>query len=143
MVIGAIPMPADTRETARLRCVSNQPVTHAIIGTSTAAAAPPTKTPKRSWNPRSDVARLARNRLAAKIVDPITTIRRGPKRSDRLPQAMLANAIARKPIVMALDTPVTDHPVSREIGKRKTGSENMAPMATQPRRPPAAIMTQR
>ena len=56
---------------------------------------------------------------------------------------MLANAMARKPMVIALDTPVTDHPVSREMGKRKTGSENMAPMATQPNRPPAATITQR
>ena len=64
-------------------------------------------------------------------------------RSDRLPQAMLASAMARKPIVMALDTPVTDHPVSREMGRRNTGSENIAPMATQPSRPPAATITQR
>ena len=46
MVIGAMPMPADTSETARLRCVSNQPVTHAIIGAKMAAAAPPTNNPK-------------------------------------------------------------------------------------------------
>ena len=32
MVIGAMPMPAETSDTARLRCVSNQPVTQAIIG---------------------------------------------------------------------------------------------------------------
>ena len=56
---------------------------------------------------------------------------------------MLANAMARKPMVMALDTPVTDQPVSREMGRRKTGSENMAPIATQPSRPPAATITQR
>ena len=56
---------------------------------------------------------------------------------------MLPNAIARKPIVMALDTPVTDQPVSREIGKRNTGSENIAPIATQPSKPPAATITQR
>jgi hypothetical protein len=46
-------------------------------------------------------------------------------------------------MVMALDTPVTDHPVSREMGRRKTGSENMAPIAIQPNRPPAATITQR
>jgi hypothetical protein len=46
-------------------------------------------------------------------------------------------------MVMAVDTPVTDQPVSREMGRRKTGSENMAPMATQPRTPPAATITQR
>jgi len=56
---------------------------------------------------------------------------------------MLVNAIARKPIVMALDTPVTDHPVSSAIGCRNTGSENMPPIATQPSRPPAATITQR
>jgi hypothetical protein len=56
---------------------------------------------------------------------------------------MLATAMATKPIVMAPDTPVTDQPVSREMGKRKTGSENMAPMATQLSKPPAATITQR
>jgi hypothetical protein len=68
----------------------------------------------------------------------------GGRASDqKAPQAMLANAIARKPIVMAPDTPIMDHPVSREIGKRKTGSENIAPIAMQPNRPPAATITQR
>jgi hypothetical protein len=56
---------------------------------------------------------------------------------------MLPNAMARKPKVMALDIPVMDHPVSREMGRRKTGSENIAPIATQPKRPPAATITQR
>jgi len=46
MVIGAMPMPAETSDTARLRCVSNQPVTQAIIGAKTAAAATPTSRPK-------------------------------------------------------------------------------------------------
>ena len=46
IVIGAMPMPADTSETARLRWVSNQPVTHAIIGAKIAAVAPPTIRPK-------------------------------------------------------------------------------------------------
>src|SRR3984957_10586949 len=40
MIIGAIPMPAETSETARLRWVSNQPVTHAIIGAKIAAVEP-------------------------------------------------------------------------------------------------------
>ena len=48
MVIGAIPMPADTSDTARLRWVSNQPVTVAIIGAKIAAVAPPTINPNRS-----------------------------------------------------------------------------------------------
>src|SRR5260370_32655325 len=48
MVIGAIPMPADTSHTARLRWVSNQPVTQAIIGPKIAAVAAPTNRPKRN-----------------------------------------------------------------------------------------------
>ena len=46
-------------------------------------------------------------------------------------------------MVMALETPVTDQPVSCVIGRRNTGSENMPPMATQPSTPPAATITQR
>src|SRR5580704_12355614 len=46
MVIGAMPMPAETSDTARLRWVSNQPVTHAIIGAKMAAQAAPTISPK-------------------------------------------------------------------------------------------------
>ena len=46
MVIGAMPMPAETSDTARLRWVSNQPVTHAIIGAKIAAQAAPTISPK-------------------------------------------------------------------------------------------------
>ena len=46
-------------------------------------------------------------------------------------------------MVMALDTPVTDQPVSRAIGCRNTGSENMPPIATQLIKPPAATITQR
>src|ERR1700722_10830792 len=45
MIIGATPMPADTRETARLRWVSNQPVTHAIIGAKIAEIVLPTMSP--------------------------------------------------------------------------------------------------
>jgi len=56
---------------------------------------------------------------------------------------MLASAMATKPMVMALETLVTDQPVLLEIGRRNTGSENMAPMATQPSKPPAPTMTQR
>jgi hypothetical protein len=56
---------------------------------------------------------------------------------------MLVKAMARKPMVMALDMPVTDQPVSRAIGCKNTGSENMPPIATQPSKPPAATMTQR
>src|ERR1700731_256171 len=45
MISGAIPMPAETSETARLRWVSNQPVTHAIIGAKIAEIEPPTIRP--------------------------------------------------------------------------------------------------
>ena len=125
MVIGAMPMPAETSDTARLRWVSNQPVTQAIIGAKIAAIAPPTSRPKMNWNATSEVAWLASARLAASTTDPVSTTGSGPNRSDSVPQTMLANAIARKPMVMALETPVTDQPVSRAIGRRNTGSENM------------------
>src|SRR5487761_1941054 len=143
ITIGAIPMPADTSETARLRWVSNQPVTHAIIGAKIAEIEPPTISPNMIWNASSDDARLASARLAASTIDPVSTTGSGPNRSDNAPQIMLVNAMARKPIVMALDTPVTDQPVSRAIGCRNTGNENMPPIATQPSKPPAATMIQR
>src|SRR5882672_8722642 len=143
IVMGAIPMPADTSETARLRWVSNHPVTQAIIGAKIAAIAPPTRTPKMTWNASSEVAWLARKMLAASTVDPVNTTGSGPNRSDSVPQAMLQHAMARKPIVIALDTPATDQPVSRVIDCSSTGSENIAPIATQPSVPPAATMTQR
>src|SRR5919109_1155448 len=142
MVIGAMPMPAETIETARLRWVSNQPVTQAIIGANIAAVAEPTISPKTSWNSNSEVMRLARATLKARPADPISTTGRGPMRSASVPQAMLAKAIARNAIVMALDTPATDQPVSFEIGSRKTGRENMEPNATQPSKHPAATITQ-
>src|SRR6476646_133613 len=124
MVTGAIPMPADTNETARLRWVSNQPVTQAIIGAKIAAIAPPTSTPKTNWNASSEVAWLARKRLAASTVDPDCTTGSGPNRADSAPQAMLQHARARNPIVIALETPATDQPVSRVIACNSTGSEN-------------------
>ncbi len=89
------------------------------------------------------MARLASARLTAITIEPDSTTGSGPKRSDSVPQIMLQNAIARNPIVMALEMPATDQPVSRAIGCSSTGSENMPPMATQPNRPPAATMTQR
>src|SRR3954468_18374945 len=101
MVIGAMPMPADTSETARLRWVSNQPVTVAIIGAKIAAIEPPTSTPKTNWNANSEVAWLASARLAAIAADPVSTTGRGPQRSDSVPQAMLQTAIAKNPIVIA------------------------------------------
>jgi hypothetical protein len=45
IVIGATPMPAETRETARLRLLSNHLVVAAIIGAKKLPAARPTSTP--------------------------------------------------------------------------------------------------
>src|SRR5688572_22026379 len=45
MVRGAMPMPAETSETASARRCSNQPMTAAIIGATKALAANPTRTP--------------------------------------------------------------------------------------------------
>jgi hypothetical protein len=56
---------------------------------------------------------------------------------------MLPMAMVRKPMVMAMEMPVRDQPMDSLIGMMKTGSENMHPMATQPRRPPAATIIQR
>ena len=66
-----------------------------------------------------------------------------PVQLDSLPQAKLPKAMARKAIVMAADTPVIDQPVSPAMDRRKPGTQNMAPNATQASRPPAATMTQR
>ncbi len=44
-VIGATPRPAETSETARLRCLTNHPLTAAIIGVKKLPAARPTTTP--------------------------------------------------------------------------------------------------
>jgi len=54
IVIGAMPIPAETSDTARLLCVSNHPVTVAIIGAKIAEAATPTRRPKTSWNSNND-----------------------------------------------------------------------------------------
>src|SRR6266702_1954586 len=143
IVIGATPMPADTSDTARLRWVSNQPVTVAIIGAKIAEQEAPTSRPKMNWNAISEVAWLAANRLSASTVDPVSTTGSGPILSVSVPQAMLVKAIARKPIVIALEMPVTDQPVSCVMGCKNTGNENMPPIATQPSKPPAATITQR
>src|ERR1700740_824979 len=94
IVIGAMPMPAETSDTARLRWVSNQPVTVAIIGAKIAAVAPPTLRPNSSWNSISDVARLASARLSAITVEPVSTTGSGPNLSDSVPQIMLLKAMA-------------------------------------------------
>jgi hypothetical protein len=46
-------------------------------------------------------------------------------------------------MVIANEIPVRDQPVARVMGTRKTGKENIAPIATHPRRPPEATMTHR
>src|SRR6478735_9083155 len=125
IVIGAMPMPAETSDTARLRWVSNQPVTVAIIGAKIAAVAPPTMRPNNSWNSINEVARLASASDTAITVDPVSTTGSGPNRSDKVPQTMLVSAIARNPMVMALETPATDQPVSCVMDWSSTGSENM------------------
>ncbi|MDF2605147.1 MAG: hypothetical protein K0R56_2509 [Sphingomonas sp.] len=71
------------------------------------------------------------------------TIIQGWTRSERPPQAMLPNATERNANVIAREMTVTDHPVFWDIGRRNTGSENIAPTATQPSRPLAATITQR
>src|ERR1700743_3395868 len=103
MVIGAMPMPADTSETARLRWVSNQPVTVAIIGAKIEAMEPPTIRPNSNWNAISEVAWLASARDAGSTIAPVSHTGRGPNRSDKVPQAMLVKAMARKPMVIALE----------------------------------------
>src|SRR5260370_38809800 len=50
MVIGATPIPAETRETARLRLLSNHLVVAAIIGAKKLPAARPATTPQANWN---------------------------------------------------------------------------------------------
>ena len=67
---------------------------------------------------------------------------RGPKRSLSAPQRKAATPITRKLIVMAVEMPVRDQPVSTDIGCRNTASENIAPMLTQVMSAPAATMTQ-
>ena len=48
-----------------------------------------------------------------------------------------------KLMVIAKEMPARDHSVFSDIGVRKTASENIAPIATQPMRPPSATMIQR
>src|SRR5690349_7852211 len=143
MVSGAMPMPAETSDTARLRRVSNQPVTVAIIGAKKALAARPTSTPKVSWNADSDPARLASVSAVPSNTAPHIVTPRAPQRSLAAPQPNEPNAITRKLMVIANEMPARDQPVSSDMGVRNTASENIAPMATQPMRPPSATMTQR
>ena len=98
------------------------------------AVAPPTSRPKMSWNCTSEVARLASARLAASTTDPISTTRRGPNRSARRPRPGWPSHGEKADRHGAGDA--GDRPAGiPRIGRRNTGSENMAPMATQPEGP--------
>jgi hypothetical protein len=143
IVIGAMPIPAETRDTAKLLCVSNHPVTVAIMGAKIAEVAMPTRRPNTSWNSNSDRLKLAIVRLTESRQEPVSTIIRGPNRSVSVPQKILPKAMAKKPIVIASDMPVRDQPVATLMGIRNTGNANIAPTATQPRRAPEATITQR
>ncbi len=136
-------MPAETSDTARLLWVSNHPVTVAIMGAKIAEVAMPTRRPNTSWNSNSERLKLASARLTARTLEPVSTATRGPKRSVNVPQKILPKAMARKPMVMASDMPVRDQPVATPMGTRSTGNANIAPMATHPKRAPAATITQR
>ena len=87
---------------------------------------------------------MARERQAEREdIAPVKTTAHGPNRSENPPHIMLVNAIAKeKPMVIALDT---RSPTSRCRGRSaasRTGNENIAPIATQPNRPPAATIPQ-
>src|SRR5688572_32059524 len=133
-----MPTPADTSDTASARCLSNQPVTAAIIGAKNALVATPTRTPNVSWNCARVSARLASTSARPRIVEPIKTTTRGPHRSLAIPHANEPRPMAMKLSDIALEMPARPQPVSTDIGSRNTASENMAPTATQPMRPPRA-----
>ena len=67
---------------------------------------------------------------------------RVPKRSLSAPQPKAAKPIARKSMVMAVEMPVRDQPVSADMGCRNTASENIEPMLTQVISAPAATTIQ-
>ena len=143
MVIGATPTPAETRETARPRRVSNQRMVVAIIGAKNEPAATPITIPNSSSNSSSEAARLASTSAAPSSRAPASATMRAPNRSLSAPHMKPARPIARKSKVIALEIPVRDQPVAADIGCRNTASENIAPMATQPISAPAATITQR
>src|SRR5688572_18390393 len=142
IVSGAMPIPAETSETASARRCSNQPMTVAIIGAMKALEENPTSAPYASWNCPSDSARLASVSAAPSSTEPIITTRRTPQRSLAQPQKKEPAPSVRKFRLMALEIPARPQPVSTDIGSRNTASENMAPIATQPIRPPSATSTQ-
>src|SRR5688500_3889513 len=143
MVTGATPTPAETSDTARLRRVSNQPVTAAIIGAKNALTDSPMRKPNVSWKCSSEVARDANTSARPRSTAPMNVTMRGPTRSLTVPQRNEPNASTRKLMVIAAEMPARDHSVVWDIGVWKTASENSAPMDTQPMSAPIATMTQR
>src|SRR4051812_39050069 len=91
----------------------------------------------------SEDARLASVSAAPNSSAPHSVVTRAPQRSLAAPQPNEPKAITMKLMVMANEMPARDHPVSPDMGARNTASENIAPTATQPMRPPSATMTQR
>jgi hypothetical protein len=128
---------AGGEETARLRYVSNQPVTQAIKGAKIAGAA--ADHDAESLGARSEWVRLAA-RLAARRTEPAGRPR-GDRRSDRLPHAKLPSAMARNVVIAPRrrNRPpgvLRDGP--QEDRQREHGAERDATQEA-----PAATMTQR
>ena len=96
-----------------------------------------------SWNSRRVCERLARVSAAPNNTAPQSVTPLAPQRSEAAPQPNEPKAMTMKLIVIANPMPARDQFVSPDIGARNTASENMAPIATQPIRPPSATMIQR
>jgi len=141
-VIGATPIPADTRDTARLRRFGSHALTAVIIGTMKLPAESPTTTPYASRNCVWLAARLASTSPRPSSTAPASTTGRVPNRSLTAPQAKPPAPMMRKLSVMALETPARVQPVACVIGWRKTASDIMAPTETQLMRAPIATITQ-
>jgi len=74
---------------------------------------------------------------------PLNTTGRVPILSLAAPQPNPAIPIVRKSMVIALEIPARDHPVSTDIGCKYTASENIAPIPTHVISAPAPTITQR
>ena len=132
IVIGATPMPADTSDTARLRCVSNQPVTVAIVGTKTAPAEPPTMTPVDKLELEKAGGSTCQREAYAKQDSTRQHDDHWAEAVGQRPQPKAPKPMVTKTMVMALEMPVRDQPVAADIGCRKTASENTVPMPRSP-----------
>src|SRR6187455_785431 len=91
----------------------------------------------------SVVERLASTSASPSSTPPSSVQMRAPQRSLAAPHANEPNAMTMKLMVMPKEMPARDQPVSPDMGARNTASENMAPSATQPMRPPSATTTHR